>query len=254
MNRIRNGVDDWFDAWIGWSQPPVREDSLRVDSVLEWCQRCGLGVSEWSGAEGCRRCSKQSPPFDGVLRLGSYQGELRDRVMSLKYHRRWEHAGPLGNALGMRFQDGVLNASEDRPRNGRLRATLVVPIPMPPVRRFLRGIDHTWLLAASMARQMGCRCRQVLSRADGVQQVGLRRTERVSKAAGGGGEMRIRRKWASERSLEGLDVVLVDDVLTTGRTARTAAECLQKMGPSRVLLAVLAVSEPSWPACGGQEE
>ena len=85
----------------------------------------------------------------------------------------------------------------------------------------------------------------MLSRADGVQQVGLRRTERVSQAAGGGGEMRIRRKWASERSLEGLDVVLVDDVLTTGRTARTAAECLRKMGPSRVLLAVLAVSEPS---------
>lgn len=245
VKRFQDGIDDWFESWIGWSQPPVREESLAVESVLEWCQRCGLGVLESSEGGGCRRCPDRSTPFDGVLRLGSYEGQLRDQIMSLKYHRRWEYAELLGRAMGMRMQDGVLSTSEHKLRMRSHESTLVVPMPMPRGRRFLRGIDHACLLAASMARQLCCRHQQVLRRAEGLPQVGLGRNDRLRRADGGVGGMTIRRKWRAEGVLKGLDVVLVDDVLTTGRTAATAAECLRNMGPSRVLLAVIAVCEPS---------
>lgn len=48
-------------------------------------------------------------------------------------------------------------------------------------------------------------------------------------------------------NLKGVSIVLVDDVLTTGRTARQAGRSLAQLGPSRIVLAVLAVAEPGAP-------
>jgi len=240
-NRWTAGLDAWIRDWIGWTRPPVEAEPILVDSVIDWCQRCGTGTRGVPHVDSCWRCFGQPGVLDGVVRLGAYQGRLREMVAGLKYQGWWEVADPLGRLLANRLRDGVLNVGGTGIIPSR---TLVVPMPMPPARRYFRGIDHAGLLARAVASELGCPCRGLLSRSRGRPQVGVGRTERLQERSRKVGALQRSRNFRVGANLEGVSVVLVDDVLTTGRTARQAGRTLKQSGPSRILLAVLAVSEP----------
>jgi len=119
-----------------------------------------------------------------------------------------------------------------------MRAALVVPVPMPLSRRGRRRVDHADLLARAVACGLGARYRRALWRLSGRSQSGRSRSARLRAS---------RRGWhlhpfAGQR-LRGERVVLVDDVLTTGRTAAIAAGMLQRAGAADVTLAVVAVRD-----------
>ena len=118
------------------------------------------------------------------------------------------------------------------------RSALVTPVPMPPLRRWQRGIDHADLLARETAREGGARYCRLLWRLAGRPQARLTRSQRLAAKVGGW----HLHAFASKR-LPGSDVVLVDDVLTTGRTASIAARLLRQGGAASVRLAVVAVRE-----------
>ena len=80
---------------------------------------------------------------------------------------------------------------------------------------------------------------RVLGRANHPPQVGLTSTER--KRAGARG-MRRRWRWGGW-PLEGLHLVLVDDVRTTGATLKAATRMLRRLKPERIVCAVVAVSD-----------
>lgn len=239
-NHWTRGLDAWARDWIGWSRPPIESEPILVDSVVDWCQRCGAGTRGALSGDSCWRCSGRPGMLGGVVRLGSYQGRLRELVGGLKYQGWWEAAGPLGRLLAHRLRDGVLNSGGAGINPSR---TLVVPMPMPRARRFFRGIDHAGLLASAVASELGCPCRGMLSSSGGRTQVGVGRTERMRDRSRGSGSVKKSRFIGLGTDLNGVSIVLVDDVLTTGRTARHAGRSLEQFGPSRILLAVLAVSE-----------
>ncbi|MAA53424.1 MAG: hypothetical protein CMJ41_10500 [Phycisphaerae bacterium] len=231
-------LDSFLERWFGWSRPPVYEEPVLADSVLQWCPRCGAGCDGGHDESGCGACRGRSPVFDGVVRLGDHRGELRTLIGGLKYRGHWEVAGPLGRMLALRLEDGVVP--------GRLldpRRTIVVPVPMPLFRRFVRGVDHAALVARAVSCGLGCGYRSLLRQRGGRRQVGLGRNERIRGGTKGRRRFRVRRSQGGS-NLNGYTVVLVDDVLTTGRTAREAGRCLAGLRPSRIVLAVLAVAEP----------
>ena len=222
---------------MGRSFPPPHaalvEEAWTSDEADNYCQRCRNSVGEGEATDtGCARCRKMVLPYAGVVRLGRHDGALRDWLLMVKYHRWPEMAAHLGRTLG--------EAVRGHRRFGEFRRdeTVIVPIPMPWLRRVYRGIDHARVLADGVGSALGAPVWSVLAKAPGPPQTSLTRSDRTRRRAGGW--IKPRR---SIRRVAGLDVVLVDDIRTTGATLRIAARLLKKAGAARILVAVAAVAD-----------
>ncbi len=234
-HQLRDWLEEVEQTWLGWSLPPARralaDADFKPDERSAYCGRCGASIGPGEATDrGCGSCRNTAVATDGVVRLGPYADQLRDWILAIKYRQWAEMADVLGRQLG-----GALAASNLL----EPARTVVVPMPMPWQRRIYRGIDHARLVAAAVAADLRVPLLRVLSKANGRPQVSLSPSERKQRTGRG---LHIRRR-ISRLRLDGLDVVLVDDVRTTGASLRAATRLLRRLGPRRVVAGVVAVSD-----------
>jgi len=198
--------------------------SLFVDP-LPSCPRCAGTVGPYSVVHGqCVNCRQEPLYFDLAMRLGPYDGPLREAILHLK-HPQGEG---LGELLGERW------AERDRAQFQALVLDAVVPVPSHWLRRLWRGYNQSAAVARGLAQRLG-----LPYRPGWVRRIRFRR----SQAGLSGPERRANVRGAfrgrAGARLDGRSVLLVDDVMTTGATSSEAARALKEAGASRVVAAVL---------------
>lgn len=104
--------------------------------------------------------------------------------------------------------------------------SVVTWVPMPESRRRERCIDHGRTLAEAAARKLELPCRQLLTRKDTKEKPQATLGRDARQAA-------LTRAFAPAEEIR-FPVILVDDVLTTGTTARRCAEALRAGGAEQV--------------------
>ena len=110
----------------------------------------------------------------------------------------------------------------------------VVPVPLHWFRRFRRGFNQAALLARQIARKRNLPVLQVVRRVRATRtQTGLTNSKRRLNVAGA---FRMRRG----RPVDGLRILLVDDVMTTGSTASACAAARKRAGAKSVTLLTVA--------------
>jgi ComF family protein len=167
----------------------------------------------------CGMCRRGLVGFDAVRSFGFYEGELRELIHLFKYGNVTTLAGPLGRLL-----------ARTMPENSRF--DVVIPMPLHWYRRWSRGFNQSELLAHETARRAGLRVRNAVRRVRSTaSQAGLSGAKRRANVAGA---FRVRKR------LDGLRVLLVDDVLTTGATAAACARALKRAGAEHVTVITLA--------------
>lgn len=161
------------------------------------------------------------PAFESAVSLYAFEGPVREAVHLLKYGRRTMLAPALGALLAGGAGPSVRGAD------------LVVPVPLQLRRLRQRGFNQSLLLARALSERLGAPIdARVLRRVRGTRpQVGLHASQRAENVRGA--------FIVSGRGLEGRDVLLVDDVYTTGATARECAAALARAG-ARVRVLTLA--------------
>ena len=240
VDSIAQGrFDSFLEIWFGLAKPSVLEiaQARTLCQPPPSCFRCGQALGPGEGTKsGCGACRNTSAVLDGVVCLGAFEGLLAATIKALKYERRWELARPLGVHLA--------RALEPLTRAHAPQEWLIIPMPMPFLRRVQRGVDHAGLLASSTASSLGVKLVQPLRKSSGVPQAGRSRTDRRRAPrrdyrlvrggiSGFGGKLP---NMAAKR------LILVDDVLTTGRSMSAAGSALRRLGPASIHAAVLAVS------------
>jgi ComF family protein len=177
------------------------------------------------GASACGRCRRGLNPTAAGASLGPYEGSLRTVLHELKYRGRRRAARRLAEAL------------LDAPAARRLLTAdaVLVPVPLHPRRRRERGFNQSELLAAALARRTGLRMAPaaLVRRRDTSPQAGLTAAARRANVEGA---FAVRQR----ARVSGRPVVLVDDVLTTGATARGCARVLREAGASEVRVLTVA--------------
>ena len=185
-----------------------------------------------SSPSRCRAC-RRTPPLAAAARaVGPYEGRLRDIIHAFKYDRRRTLARPLAALMreaGRHVLDG---------------ADAAVPVPLHWFRRRRRGFNQAELLAAGL----GIPVWHALRRSRRTRaQAGLHAGDRRANVAGAF-RLAWRYRWprlrrfagcAPER-LDGLLVVLVDDVSTTGATRDACARVLLDAGAREVRVLTVA--------------
>jgi ComF family protein len=159
--------------------------------------------------------------FDTVYAFGSFEGALQKLIHLFKYSKVESLAKPLSELL--------LRAL---PRDGNF--DLVMAMPMHWRKQWDRGFNQAELLAGPVARRLGLKLSKNLRRSRYTQaQAGL---DEAGRRANLKGSFRVKQPSA----VAGKRILLIDDVLTTGATLRTAAEALKQAGAARVTVLTLA--------------
>lgn len=188
------------------------------------CARCGIGLG--LAAAACGDCLRDPPPFARTVCVADYGFPWDALIGAFKFEARSELAGPLADLLAVAVQ------AASAPPPG-----LVLPVPLSPARLVQRGYNQAWELAHRTAARLQCPADATLLQrpVDAAHQAELGRTERQSNLRGAF-LVDPRRRGL----LQGRHVALVDDVMTTGATAREAAAALRRAGAATVDLWVLA--------------
>jgi ComF family protein len=190
------------------------------------CLRCGLGTGQ--PLARCGHCLQDPPPQWRTVCALDYLFPWDRLIGQFKFQRRLDLAAPLAALLERALPlELAPEGSNDRP--------LVVPVPLSEARLAVRGFNQAWELARRVARARGLptlpdALRRVLNT---EAQAGLGRSER---------QRNLRNAFApaAHAALQGRDVALVDDVMTTGATAAECAAALLRGGARSVQLWVLA--------------
>ncbi|MFO1294832.1 MAG: phosphoribosyltransferase family protein [Rubrivivax sp.] len=192
------------------------------------CARCGLATG--AALAACGACLQAPPPFARTVVALDYAFPWDGIIGRWKFGARPELASPLALLLAQAAARDLAPRAADAP-------ALVLPVPLASARLAERGFNQAWELARRVARGLGLPARSaLLARAiDTAHQAELTRAER---------ERNLRAAFtvppAGRQALAGRRVALVDDVLTTGATAREASAALLRAGAAAVELWVLA--------------
>ncbi|KPQ34096.1 MAG: putative amidophosphoribosyltransferase [Phormidesmis priestleyi Ana] len=192
-----------------------------------------------------------------VIAFGHYSGSLKRAILAMKYGDRPDVAIPLGTALAQEWlsqqakQPGKQPVTQPVKQPTSQRLTLqnhsniyAVPIPLHADRQKSRGFNQAELIARAF-----CRWSQQPMLAHGLirvaatqpqHQLGLSaRQENLSEVFQVGNSLSRLAK-PTNKKVKDISVLLIDDIYTTGATARSAAEALTQSGISVVGIAVVA--------------
>ncbi|MFO1185474.1 MAG: ComF family protein [Bauldia sp.] len=191
-----------------------------------FCERLGLPFAYDAGRGALSaEAIAEPPPFGRLRAVAAFEGGGRDLVHRLKYRDRLDLAPAIGGWMARAGSD-LLDTAD-----------VVVPVPLHRRRLWQRRFNQSAALAAAVARAGGRPYRPLaLERVKPTRrQVGLSATQRQNNVRGAFAVAPRRRA-----EIAGRHVLLVDDVYTTGATAKAATRALLRAGASGVDVVVFA--------------
>jgi ComF family protein len=191
------------------------------------CDRLGLPMPFDTGGAMVSAAAIADPPeYDRARAVARFDGVMRGLVHDLKFRDRHDARRLFGRWLVEAAAELLAGAD------------VVVPVPLTRWRLLGRRFNQAAILAQEVSRLTGIRSEPLalVRRRQTLPQVGLTRAQRRENVAGAfavgeGGKQRV----------AGAKVVLIDDVITTGATARACARTLKRAGAARVDVLALAM-------------
>ena len=200
------------------------EGLIRMDAPF--CLRCS---EKFDGAAGsprdCYHCRDLKFSFEFVVTAYQMNEGMRTLVHALKYKKALYLDQFLGRCLRSVFLD-------DRIATLNLSEWVITAVPLHFSRQRQRYFNQSEILAKTLASETGMRYLSLLKRVRPTrQQIRLTKPERAKNVAGA---------FANNEESPCENVILVDDVFTTGATVNECAKQLKKQGVKRVIVVCLA--------------
>lgn len=184
------------------------------------CLVCNKGTIDGLTHPGCRGKYTIDGAFAGV----AYKGIVKKLIYNFKYK---PYLSDLQNCLVELFYESIIQ--QELFQKIYKSSPVLVPIPLSTKRLRKRGYNHAKLLAEGLSKNLNLKLIDVLQRTKETKsQFGLtlkQRKENIKDAFTISPNNPI---------TQSPDILLIDDILTTGSTLLEAARILKKQGAKRV--------------------
>lgn len=203
-----------------------------------FCENCWKGIQRYDGpacptcgipavsahAKHCESCLKAPPPYSKIIYYGIYDGALRKAIHLLKFNGLKRLARPIAmliSELPLPEADGI------------------VPVPLHHGRLREREFNQTALIGRHISRACGIPLLlDVLKKEkETPAQINVTGKERLKN---------LKSAFSAIKAVNGLRLLLVDDVITTGATVHECASVLVNKGAKAVTVVALARSLPKY--------
>jgi ComF family protein len=186
------------------------------------CATCALRLPGSAQDGGrCGRCLAETPHYDATIALADYAPPVDRMIAALKFGGRLPLADAFGALLAARAQPSLDGADA------------ICPVPLAFERQAERGFNQ----AHEIARRVAAACGGLL-RADILLRV--RNTAAQMDLAPAERRRNVRGAFVARGDLSGMQIVVIDDVMTTGATLDAIAAVLKRAGAARVTNLVVA--------------
>jgi ComF family protein len=229
------------------SRLPVCQDCVKAIHPLKgtYCAVCGEALqlppkfddqltsaeTEASVETRCALCQRTDPPYERAVAYGNYAAELRELIHLLKF----QLVRPAAAVLGHMLVETISSLEPVMP----VGTIAVVPVPLYRGKRAQRGFNQAETIACEALRELKRQkrfhlCTGVLLRSrETGSQIGLTRHQRRKNLRGAF-------TVSDPTRIANRDILLIDDVFTTGTTASECARVLLRAGAARVWVATVA--------------
>lgn len=195
---------------------------------VKTCVKCGKPTDAGYDKPFCMYCTKNITSIDGVVSPFLYEGALRESVLRFKFSNKPYYAATYAHFIAKRLEEYKLTSAFDA----------IVPVPIGKKRLASRGYNQTLITAKYLSKFTGKPVLDILKKIkDTPPQSTLKISERKTNLK----DAIVLKKNAPTVKR----VLLIDDVYTTGTTAKTCATVLHKGGIPRVLVSTVAMHMPS---------
>ncbi len=206
----KNGIcTSCIESFKGIKEPLCSCCGVPFKTIIDKNHSCGL-------------CIKESVPFDRAVSIYLFEGKLSEAIRRLKYSGKVSVASTLGDLIS---NHPITHEEYDA----------VVPVPLYMGKLRERGFNQSHLLAARVANRTSANLHPyILERVrPTLPQVGMKSSERVQNVKGAF----MIRKGADAKEKK---ILLIDDVYTTGATAKECSRVLKRGGAAKVNVLTLA--------------
>lgn len=185
----------------------------------------------------CSPCRLAPPAFERAVTCAVYQDGMREMIHLLKYERMRSLAKPMGRQLARAIESLEAETAED---------LLVIAVPLFSAKQRERGYNQAILLAdAALTELRRSRAQWRLQTAHGLLQR-VKSTRSQFELTPKGRRRNLLGAFAvpDPAKVAGREVLLIDDIYTTGATARACAQALRSAGASKVWVATASRAQP----------
>jgi len=175
------------------------------------CKKCGDFLVE----DSCPHCSSNHFMFESIVSLGIYRTSLRQAILQLKFHRNLG----LGDEFAPHLKQLLHLTGWDIDQ--------VIPVPVSAQRRKERGFNQAEILAYPLAlsTNLPYSSKALLKTKEAHSQIGLSFSERMQN---------IQEAFKASSIVQNKNILLVDDVITTGATLNSCTQALLIAGAKKV--------------------
>ncbi|HEX2924829.1 MAG TPA: ComF family protein [Ruminiclostridium sp.] len=201
---------------------------LKVGVPIYICNKCAEEMGYYKNYIGSLNLPGRMQNYcDGMICVGSYSGSLKNSLKRFKFGNKPSYYRTFGKLLTMKIQNTPQMVCFD----------MIVPVPMHKERQKQRGYNQAGLMAEQASRILGLPCEENLLikvKASKSQSV-LSRSERLIN-------LEDAFKVVDNKLLQGKNILLIDDILTTGSTVNQCCKALKAAGAEKVIAGVIATT------------
>lgn len=232
-------LKDYANAALDYLYPPIHN-----------CPGCGAEdiLINHQPTSLCPPCHATFPWVEpqelpkGVCAVAHYEGSTRALVSHLKYREGQYLAPVMAKLMAAAVEEQGILKNQAFTSDSMLQGSpwLVIPVPLHPARQKERGYNQSQLLASQLAHVLEFSyIPHALTRHK--KTAPLHRLSRQQRAVTLAGSMVLRDEYYQQ--IRHRQILLVDDIYTTGATANACKDALQQAEPASITLAAFALAD-----------
>jgi len=190
------------------------------------CKICGKPISR-EEKECCADCERESHFFEQGKSVWIHKGPVRGSIYQFKYHNRRIYGEYYAKEMCRLYKEKIREWDID----------LIVPVPLHPKRKRQRGYNQAAVLAKLLGKHLRIPVEEhcVLRTKNTKPQKALENKERKKNMKDAFSVQKLKKEWKN--------ILIIDDIYTTGSTINEVAKCLKKKGAQKVFFLTISIGQ-----------